>query len=212
MHNPESARENEIHKVLWDFEIQTDHLITARKSVLVISCQQQQQQKEESLHLLNLVAYALYVIKLPSYKLPTQFMQHFYREHLSPVYFRYQMHFLLFLFPVSDFHNCIYCCQKGFQVNIQQYQITFNIFSKFSARILELKDYRCDRALDSRFNFKHSSSECNIKLYLVLRLQSLSFGESGVPNHCYYSQVHFDPGSCICQGSIYWLNYIIIPC
>ena len=27
MHNPESVPENETHKVLWDFEIQTDHLI-----------------------------------------------------------------------------------------------------------------------------------------------------------------------------------------
>ena len=24
MHNPESVQENEMHKVLWDFEIQTD--------------------------------------------------------------------------------------------------------------------------------------------------------------------------------------------
>ena len=28
MHNPESLLENETHKVLWDFETQTDHLIT----------------------------------------------------------------------------------------------------------------------------------------------------------------------------------------
>ena len=25
MHNPESVLENEMHKLLWDFEIQTDH-------------------------------------------------------------------------------------------------------------------------------------------------------------------------------------------
>ena len=30
MHNPESVLENEMHKYLWDFEIQTDHLISAR--------------------------------------------------------------------------------------------------------------------------------------------------------------------------------------
>ena len=30
MHNPESAQENEKHKVLWGFEIQADHLISAR--------------------------------------------------------------------------------------------------------------------------------------------------------------------------------------
>ena len=30
MHNLESVLENEMHKNLWDFEIQTDHLILAR--------------------------------------------------------------------------------------------------------------------------------------------------------------------------------------
>ena len=30
MHNSESIQENEMHKILWDFEIQTDHLILAR--------------------------------------------------------------------------------------------------------------------------------------------------------------------------------------
>ena len=30
MHNSESALENEMHKILSDFEIQTDHLILAR--------------------------------------------------------------------------------------------------------------------------------------------------------------------------------------
>ena len=28
MHNPETVQENEMHVVLWDFEIQTDHLIS----------------------------------------------------------------------------------------------------------------------------------------------------------------------------------------
>ena len=36
MHNPESVQENETHKILWDFQIQTDHLITARRPDLVI--------------------------------------------------------------------------------------------------------------------------------------------------------------------------------
>ena len=27
MHNPESVQENDTHKILWDFEIQSDHLI-----------------------------------------------------------------------------------------------------------------------------------------------------------------------------------------
>ena len=36
MHNPESDLENEAHKILWDFEIQTDPLISARRPDLVI--------------------------------------------------------------------------------------------------------------------------------------------------------------------------------
>ena len=36
MHNPESVLENEMHKILWDFEIQKDHLILARQPDLVI--------------------------------------------------------------------------------------------------------------------------------------------------------------------------------
>ena len=36
MLNPESVREDETHKLLWDFEIQTDNLISARRLELVI--------------------------------------------------------------------------------------------------------------------------------------------------------------------------------
>ena len=36
MYNPESVLENETHKLLWDLEIQTDHLITATRPDLVI--------------------------------------------------------------------------------------------------------------------------------------------------------------------------------
>ena len=36
MHNPESVKENETHKLLWDLEIQTDHIISARRPILMI--------------------------------------------------------------------------------------------------------------------------------------------------------------------------------
>ena len=36
MHKPESILENKTHKILWYFEIQTDHLIQARRQDLVI--------------------------------------------------------------------------------------------------------------------------------------------------------------------------------
>ena len=36
VHNPESVLENETPKLLWDFEIQTDHLILPRRPDLII--------------------------------------------------------------------------------------------------------------------------------------------------------------------------------
>ena len=35
-HNPESVLEDRTHKLIWDFEIQTDHLILARRLDLII--------------------------------------------------------------------------------------------------------------------------------------------------------------------------------
>ena len=36
MHNPEPVLENDTHKLLWDFDIQTGHPITARRPDLII--------------------------------------------------------------------------------------------------------------------------------------------------------------------------------
>ena len=36
MHNPAPVLENDSHKLLWDFNIQTDHLILARRPDLII--------------------------------------------------------------------------------------------------------------------------------------------------------------------------------
>ena len=36
MHNPAPVLENDLHKLLWDFNIQTEHLITARGPDLII--------------------------------------------------------------------------------------------------------------------------------------------------------------------------------
>ena len=36
MHNPAPVLENDAHKPLWDFNIQTDHLIPARRPDLII--------------------------------------------------------------------------------------------------------------------------------------------------------------------------------
>ena len=36
MHNPAPVLENDLHKLLWDFSIQTDHLIPVRRPELII--------------------------------------------------------------------------------------------------------------------------------------------------------------------------------
>ena len=36
MHNPASVLENDTHKLLWNFDVQTDHLISARRPDLII--------------------------------------------------------------------------------------------------------------------------------------------------------------------------------
>ena len=36
MHNPAPVQENNTHKLLWDFDIHTDHLISARRPNLII--------------------------------------------------------------------------------------------------------------------------------------------------------------------------------
>ena len=36
MHNPAPVLENDMHKLLWDFNIQTDQLIPARRPDLII--------------------------------------------------------------------------------------------------------------------------------------------------------------------------------
>ena len=36
MHNPATVLENDTHKLLWDFDKQTDHLISARRPELIV--------------------------------------------------------------------------------------------------------------------------------------------------------------------------------
>ena len=50
--------------------------------------------------------HTMQVITLSSSMPPTQFPRHFRQRHPHPVYFSYQVGFLLFLFAVSDFHSC----------------------------------------------------------------------------------------------------------
>ena len=47
LHNPASVLENETHKLLWDFEIQTDHLISAKRPDLVIINKKKKKKKKK---------------------------------------------------------------------------------------------------------------------------------------------------------------------
>ena len=49
MHNPESVLENEMHKLLWNCEIQTDHVSSDRRADLVIIKKKKKKKKRENL-------------------------------------------------------------------------------------------------------------------------------------------------------------------
>ena len=49
MHNPAPVRENATHKLLWDFNIQTDHLIPARRPDLIIINKKKKKKKKREL-------------------------------------------------------------------------------------------------------------------------------------------------------------------
>ena len=59
MHNPAPVLENDTHKLLWDFDIQTDHLILARRPDLIII-----NQKKKIWKIVHFVFPADYRIKL----------------------------------------------------------------------------------------------------------------------------------------------------
>ena len=48
MHNPAPVLENDTHKLLWDFNIQTDRLIPARRQDLIIIKKKKQNKKNKT--------------------------------------------------------------------------------------------------------------------------------------------------------------------
>ena len=61
MHNPAPVLENDTHKLLWDFDIQTDHLISARRPDFIII---NKKKKKENLQNCRLSLLADHRIKL----------------------------------------------------------------------------------------------------------------------------------------------------
>ena len=64
MHNPAPVLENDTHKLLWDFDIQTDHLISTRRPDLIII----NNKKKENLQNCRLCCPADHRIKLREYE------------------------------------------------------------------------------------------------------------------------------------------------
>ena len=58
MYKPECVLENETHKIIWDFDIQTDHIISVREPGIVLI------KKKIMCHLVNFVAAADHRIKI----------------------------------------------------------------------------------------------------------------------------------------------------
>ena len=49
MHNPAPFLENDTYKLLWDFYIQTDHLISVRRPDLIIINKKEKKKKEKKI-------------------------------------------------------------------------------------------------------------------------------------------------------------------
>ena len=59
MHNPAAVLENDIHEFLWDFDIQTNHLISARRPDFIII-----KKKKRTCNIVNFAVPADHRIKL----------------------------------------------------------------------------------------------------------------------------------------------------
>ena len=60
MHNPTPVLENETYKVLWDIEIQTDHLISSRwPELVIIKKEKKKKVKEKKRELAKFVDFAV---------------------------------------------------------------------------------------------------------------------------------------------------------
>ena len=68
MHNSETVQENETHKILWDFEIQTDHLISAKRPDLVLV------NKKKPCRIVNLTIPSDYRVKLKESKMRDKYL------------------------------------------------------------------------------------------------------------------------------------------
>ena len=64
MHNPAPVLENAMHKLLWDFNIQTDHLIPVRRPDLIIINQKKKKKEKKTCKIVDFAVPADHRIKL----------------------------------------------------------------------------------------------------------------------------------------------------
>ena len=60
MYKPESVLENETHKILWDFKIQTDHLIFARQpDIMIVNKKKKKKRRKKKKRTCQIVDFAV---------------------------------------------------------------------------------------------------------------------------------------------------------
>ena len=64
MHNPESVQENDTHQLLWDFEIQTDHQISARRPDLISKKKKRKRKKKRTCRIVDFSILVDHIVKL----------------------------------------------------------------------------------------------------------------------------------------------------
>ena len=64
MHNPVPVLENDTHKLLWDFDIHTDHLISARRPDVIIINKKKKKKRERICNFVDFAVSADHRIKL----------------------------------------------------------------------------------------------------------------------------------------------------
>ena len=80
MHNPAPVLENSTHKLLWDFNIQTDHLIPARRPDLItIAKKKKKKKKKRTCKIVDFAVFADHRIKLKEYEKNDKYL-HLARE------------------------------------------------------------------------------------------------------------------------------------
>ena len=83
MHNPESVLEKETNKILWDFEIQMDYLISARRLNLVImNKKKRERERERTCRIVDFEVPADHKVKLKESEKKYKYID-FTKEHES---------------------------------------------------------------------------------------------------------------------------------